>query len=62
MILERPKEPEPEKTDEANSDAGGFAEGFKEGLQPGFYAAKENIDEFNRIINGEETTDDQNKE
>lgn len=62
VILERPKEPEPEKTDEANSDVGGFVEGFKEGLQPGFYAAKENIDEFNRIINGEETTDDQNKE
>ena len=41
---------------------GGFVEGFKEGLQPGLDAAKENIDEFNRIINGEETADDQNQE
>lgn len=41
---------------------GGFVEGFKEGLQPGLDAAKENIDEFNRIINGEEATDDQNKD
>lgn len=41
---------------------GGFVEGFKEGLQPGLDAAKENIDEFNRIINGGESTDDQNKE
>ena len=50
--------------DEPNAEDsnGGFVEGFKEGLQPGLDAAKENIDEFNRIINGEEATDDQNKE
>jgi len=52
--------------DEIDQDAeeygGGFVEGFKEGLQPGLDAAKENIDEFNRIINGEETADDQNQE
>lgn len=52
--------------DEADQDAdeygGGFVEGFKEGLQPGLDAAKENIDEFNHILNGEETADDQNKE
>lgn len=40
----------------------GFVEGLKEGLQPGLDAIKENIDEFNRIINGEITNDDQNKE
>lgn len=62
VILERPKEDEMEDTSEYESDAGGFVEGFKDGLQPGLDAAKENIDEFNRIINGEETTDDQNKE
>ena len=50
--------------DEPNEEDsnGGFVEGFKEGLQPGLDSAKENIDEFNRIINGEETTEDQNKE
>ena len=32
---------------------GGFVEGFKEGIQPGLDAAKENTDEFNRIMNGE---------
>lgn len=40
---------------------GGFVKGVKDGIQPGLDAAKENIDEFNRIINGEETTDDQSK-
>lgn len=52
--------------DEIDQDAeeysGGFVEGFKEGLQPGLDATKENIDEFNRIMNDEEATDDQNKE
>ena len=62
IILERPKEDEIDDASEDESDAGGFVEGFKEGLQPGLDAAKENIDEFNRIINGEESTDDQNKE
>lgn len=62
VILERPEEDEIEDTSEDESDAGGFVEGFKEGLHPGLDAAKENIDEFNRIINGEETTDDQDKE
>lgn len=41
---------------------GGFVDGFKEGLQPGLDAAKDNIDEFSRILNGEETTDNQNIE
>lgn len=62
IILERPKEDEIEDTSEDDSNAGGFVEGFKYGLQPGLDAAKENIDEFNRIIAGEETTNEQNKE
>lgn len=50
-----------EDVDNANKDSsktssdGGFVEGFKEGAQPGLDAAKENIDEFNRIMNGEST-------
>lgn len=62
IILERPKEDEIEDTPEDESDAGGFVEGFKDGLQPGLDAAEKNIDEFNRIMSGDETTDDPNKE
>lgn len=62
IILERPKADEIEDTPEDKSDAGGFVEGFKAGLQPGLDVAKENIDEFNRIMSGDETTDDPNKE
>lgn len=62
IILERPKADEAKNASEDESDVGGFVEGFKDGLQPGLDAAKENIDEFNRIIDGEEATDDQNKE
>ena len=62
IILERPKEDKIDDTSEDESDAGGFVEGFKEGLQPGIDATKENIDEFNRIMNGEEASDDKNKE
>ena len=36
---------------------GGFVEGFKEGVQSGLNDAQENIDEFNRILNGEESSD-----
>ena len=39
--------------------AGGFVEGVKDGMQPVLDSAKENIKEFNRIINGEETTNQQ---
>lgn len=49
---------EPSKED----SNGGFVEGFKKGLQPGLDAAKENVDEFNSIMDGEETADGQNKE
>ena len=41
---------------------GGFVEGFKDGLQPGLDAAQENIDEFNRILNGEESSNSDTKE
>ena len=66
IILEEPVHEEETHTQSetyTSSDySGGFVDGFMDGLQPGLDAAKGNIDEFNRIINGEETTDDQNKE
>lgn len=40
---------EPNETD----SQGGFVEGFKDGIQPGLDAAKENIDEFKEIMNGD---------
>lgn len=43
----------PTITDENNDNVsnGGFIEGFREGLKPGLDDAKENINEFNRIMN-----------
>lgn len=40
-------------TDESNDNIsnGGFIKGFREGLKPGLDDAKENINEFNRIMN-----------
>lgn len=37
----------------------GFVDGFTDGVQPGLDRAKESIDEFNRIINGEKSTGEQ---
>lgn len=56
--IERPKDkPKEDETDkDAKSD--GFVEGFKEGVQQGIDSAKENMDEFNRIMNGEETSEE----
>ena len=54
--LEYTPTPDIDKANNEPNDAesnGGFAEGFKEGIQPGLDAAKENTDEFNRILNGE---------
>ena len=66
IILEEPvheeETPTQSESDTSSDYSGGFVDGFMDGLQPGLDAAKENIDEFNRIINGEETIDDQNKE
>ena len=42
--------------------SGGIIRGFKEGMQPGLEAAKGNIDEFNQILNGEESGDSDAKE
>lgn len=59
IILEYTPTPDVDKAnDEPNNDeiSGGFVEGFKEGLQPGLDAAKENIDEFNNIMNGDDTS------
>ena len=38
----------------SDNNSGGFVEGFKEGIEPGLEDVQENIDEFNRIMNGEE--------
>ena len=57
--LEYTPTPDIDRANDELSDSednnGGFVEGFKEGVQPGLDAAKENIDEFNRILNGEES-------
>ena len=63
--LEYTPTPDIDKANDEPSKEGGngdFAEEFKEGLQPGMDDAKENVDEFNHIINGGETANDQNKE
>lgn len=65
IILERPIDAE--GSEETMDDSGdgfveGFKKGFKEGLQPGLDSTKENIDEFNHIMDNEKTTDDQNEE
>ena len=66
IILEEPvheKEiPTQSEKDTSSDCSGGFIDGFMDGLQPGLDVAKDNIDEFNRIINGEEKTDDKDKE
>ena len=36
--------------------------GIKEGVQSGLEAAQENIDEFNRILNGEESSNSETKD
>lgn len=41
---------------ERKQNEGGLGEGFKDGLQSGLDEVQENIDEFNRIVNGEEST------
>ena len=47
---------------DTENNSGGLTEGFKEGVQPGLDEAKEDIDEFNRIINGESTNDSEPEE
>ena len=61
IVLERPTDDENEDINTTDS-TGGFVEGFKDGLQLGLDAAQENIDEFNRILNGEESSDSNTKE
>lgn len=58
VILERPEDDKVQE--EAYDDSsGGFTEGVKDGMQPGLDSAKENIDEFNRILNGEASINQQ---
>ena len=61
IILERPTDDENEDINKTYSK-GGIVEGFKDGLQPGLDEVQENIDEFNRILNGEESSDSDTKE
>lgn len=49
MHLERSSDLYEEKEDKDDSEDG-FVEGFKECIQPGLNATKENVDEFNCII------------
>lgn len=46
--------PQDDTTSDDTSAKGGFIQGIKDGAQPGIDAAKENIDEFNKIMNGED--------
>ena len=48
--------PQEDETSEKTSSRGGFVQGVIDGAKPGIDAAKENIDEFNRIMNGENET------
>lgn len=60
--LDCPAEKIIEEDVDNEANAGGFVEGFKDSLQPGLDSAKENIDEFNRIMSGEETSDNSTEE
>ena len=64
--LEYTPTPDIDRANDEPSDSengtGGFVEGFKDGLRPGLDEAQENIDEFNRILNGEESSDSDIKE
>ena len=55
IILERPAE-------NSKNDSTDSTSSVKDGMQPGLDAAKENIDEFNRILNGDEPSDGDTKE
>lgn len=45
---------------ESETITGGVVEGFKEALQPGIESIKENVEEFNRIMNGEDSAENPN--
>ena len=66
MELEYKPTPDVDRANNESSDGkdnnGGFVKGFKEGMQPGLDTAKETIDEFNRILNGEELSNSDAKE
>lgn len=46
--------PQDDTTLDDTSSKGGFIQGIKDGVQPGIDASKENIDEFNKIMNGKD--------
>ena len=46
--------PQDDTTLDDTSSKGGFIQGIKDGVQTGIDASKENIDEFNKIMNGKD--------
>lgn len=60
ITLERPTDDENEDINTADS-TGGFIDGFQDGMQPGLDTARENVDEFNRALNGEESSNSDRK-
>ncbi len=62
IVLEEPVHeeeiPTQSETDKTSDYSDVFVDGFMDGLQPELDSAKENIDEFKRIINGEEIIND----
>lgn len=59
VILERPKEKTDEEDVEKKTSSVGFIEGLKDGMQPGIGAVQENMEEFNRIMSGDEEVSNQ---
>lgn len=62
--LEYTPTPDVDKANDKPNDTennSGFVKGLKDGIQSGLDTTNENIDEFNRIINIEESNDGQNK-
>lgn len=57
IVLERPVDNKEEDATTNNPNGG-----IKEGVQSGLEAAQENIDEFNRILNGEESSNSETKD
>lgn len=59
IVLQYTPTPDIDKANDESNDSdnnGDFVEGFKDGVQSGLDSAKENIDEFNNIMNGNGST------
>lgn len=60
VILARPEDRTAVDSSDGEAKMNGFIDGVKEGIHSGTDTVEENVDEFNRIINGEATSEDQN--